>query len=228
MNLNTSLTSLVDIISSVGAPIVCTAVLLILCIKMFKDQQSQLDKMLSAILSNKSHPDSEDTEVLDMINDKIHKELTSILENLNSDRSYVYLYHNGGVSSSGLFFQRMTCTCEVVGQGILPVSTQSQNLHKSSYSLMCNSLKDTKMWFIDDIEDLKLSDSFLYEKALSRHAESLYLYSLVNSYGSPIGFIGIDYCSYAKHATQDEIKKVLSSSATKISSLVDIRSEVSK
>ena len=193
---------------------------------MFKSQQDQLNKLSEGMADSKGHPAREDIEVLDVINNKIHKLLTSVLENTKSDRAYVYLYHNGGVSSSGLFFQRMTCISEVVSEGVLPVSDRSQNLHKSSYSNMCSSLKSTGKWFVSNTDDLRNQDNFLYEKALCKHAESIYTVSLRNNYDSPIGFIGIDYCSVNYSVDESVISKELKSSATKISSLVDIKSEV--
>lgn len=215
---------LVKIIADAGITIVCSAVLIIFCLKMFKTQQEQISILMKG---HKAHPDNEDSEVLDIINNKIHEELRGVLERLKADRSFVYLYHNGGVSSSGLFFQRMSCICEVVSQGILPVSQQEQNLHKGAYSSLCVSLKQHNEWMIDDLETLRHHDDFLYQKMVSRHAKSSYLLALKNAEGHSIGFIGVDYCSYNEDVDVKEIRSVLKVGSTKVSSLVDIKSEVS-
>lgn len=193
---------------------------------MTKKNDRRLDDLLNTI-SQGSHPkNSDDINFLDIVNDKIYTELRGVLEILKSDRSYVFLYHNGGISSSGLYFQRMSCICEVVSEGVLPVSGQYQNIHKGAYSQVCKSLRDSGQYFVPDAEELTVSDSFVYQVARSRHTPSFYFQALRDSQNNVIGFVGVDYCSYNDNTGDEFIAKVLKSTSLKISSLVDVRSEV--
>ena len=223
----------VKLTSDYGVPLICSVVLIGIGIKLFFSNQKMLNKMLDKLVeinekeaSVKEHPDDEDVEMLSIVNTKIHQELSAILLDLKCDRGYVYLYHNGGVSSSGLFFQRMSCISEVVASGVLPVSQISQSLHRSSYFGLCNALKDKGEWFSEDVLELREKDGFLYQRLNSIHTESSYVKSLCNRHGQVIGFVGIDYCSLRDDTGVDKIRKVLTSASSIISTLVDIRGEV--
>ena len=220
------------LVSDLGVPLICSAVLIIIGVKLFTSNQKMLSRMLDKLVeinekeAVKEHPDDEDVEMLSIVNTKIHQELSAILLDLKCDRGYVYLYHNGGVSSSGLFFQRMSCISEVVASGVLPVSQISQSLHRSSYYGLCNALKDKGEWFSEDVLELREKDGFLYQRLNSIHTESSYVKSLCNRHGQVIGFVGIDYCSLRDDTGVNKIRRVLTSASSIISTLVDIRGEV--
>lgn len=216
-------------VSDLGVTIVCSAVLLIFCIVMFKNQQKTIEDLknfISKSSTSKEHPDEEDFEMLDLVNNKIHTELSLLLQSLNCDRSYVYLYHNGGVSSSGLFFQRMSCISEVVGSGVLPVSGMSQALHRSSFSRMLGEIQENGEWCSEDVNQLKDTDGFLFQRMRSTHTESIYVSALKGCQGHVIGFVGVDYCSLNDDVETRLIKSTLKKTSSVISTLVDIRGEV--
>lgn len=217
-------------ISDLGIMVVCSAILLIFCLVMFRNQQKtiqDLKKLVAQLSRPQEHPDEEDFEMLDLINSKIYTELSLLLQSLNCDRSYIYLYHNGGVSSSGLFFQRMSCISEVVGPGVLPVSAMSQNLHRSSYSKMLNLLQENGEWGAEDVLQLRDADGYLYQRFRSTHSESVHIAALKGSQGHVIGFVGVDYCSLNYDVEVELIKSTLRKTSSVISTLVDIRGEVS-
>lgn len=221
------LKELASLITNVGLAIVCSAVLIIFCIAMFKRQQKMIDTLTQA-LNRKEHPSEEDTDLLGKINEKIYDEILGDLSALDADRVFVYLYHNGGVSSSGLFFQRMSCICEVVNSGVLPVSDKSQSLYKGTYATLCKSLADTGEWIVEDTEDLSSVDGFLYQRLVADHTESAYYKVLKDSQGRPVGFVGVDYCSINEQISTSMIMDVLTSSSYKIASLVDMRADAKK
>lgn len=219
-----NLINIIEIIGKYGLPTVCAGVVIFLFLYMFRKQQQQLNLLLES--THKEHPDDEDTEALDVINDKIYGELRSILETSLADRAYVFLYHNGGISSSGLFFQRMSCICEVVSAGVLPMTSEFQNLHKAAYSSMCNSLRSQGHWYVDDVETLKSTDPFMYQTLAGRHVEAMYVKALKDARGGVIGFIGIDYCSLSRNPTSEKVCSDLKSASLRVASLVDIRDEM--
>lgn len=227
-----TITQVAETISNLGVTIVCSAILLIFCVIMFKNQQKMIDNLQNLVIkmgstpASKEHPDVEDIEMLDIVNNKIHVELSLLLQSVGCDRAYIYLYHNGGVSSSGLFFQRMSCISEVVSPGILPVSDISQQLHRSSYSRMLNIVQDEGQWFVEDTGSLLESDGFLFQRFKSTHTESAYMSGLRSSQGHVIGFVGVDYCSLNYDQEKDFILKELKKTSSVLSTLVDIRGEV--
>lgn len=217
-------------IGDYGITIVCSAVLLVFCIVMFKNQQKVVKNLQDAVEKvgsrSNDHPSEDDFEMLDLINNKIHNELSLLLQKLSCDRAYVYLYHNGGVSSSGLFFQRMSCISEVVSSGVLPLSGESQSLHRSSFSRMCNQIQRSGEWYSEDINNLKDVDGFLYQRFRSTHSESVFAAALKSCQGQVIGFIGVDYCSLSYETSSEFIRKEVRKTSSVVSTLVDLRGEV--
>lgn len=222
--------TLIKYIVDVGFTVVCSAVFITLVVRMFNKQQKWLEKFVSQSIENnktKSHPDSEDVEVLDIINRQMTEELRGLLVTLKSDRAYVFLYHNGGMSTSGLYFQKMSCVCEVVGQGVLPLSGCSQQLYRASYAYLCERLKQFSYVEVNDRETVKSTDGFMYNEFVSRHSHSSYFRAIKDADNRVIGFVGVDYCSLNTEVPTDLIRRTLKVVSHKLSPLVDIRDEVS-
>lgn len=219
-----------EAVGNLGVMVICSAVLIWIMVKMFVSQKKIMETLTESLARKdrrtKEHPGEEDAEVLDLINNKIHNELSVLQQELNCDRTYSFLYHNGGISSSGLFFQRMSCISEVVAPGILPISNTSQSIHRSSYSKICSSIQDCNEWFVEDTDVLKEEDGFLYQRFLETRAESVYIRSLRSRQGNVIGFVGVDYCSLRYTEEVDLIRDRLKKSSNVLSTLVDIRGEV--
>ena len=214
---------IVKLVAEYGILVVIGGVFVALTISMFKKQQDLIERLLNEKIKQGEHPSGEDVEVLDEINDKIYQEMRGIMNDLSADRSYVFLYHNGGSSTSGLFFQRMSCICEVVNLGILPMVDSRQGLHRASYATLCDELKNKEYVAYPDAHSLKGVDDFIYQEILSRHAYAVYFKSLVDSNNNVIGFVGVDFCSTEEMASEKEIEKLLRSVSLKISPLVDIK-----
>lgn len=219
-----------EAVGNLGVMVICSAVLIWIMVKMFVSQKKIMETLTESLAHKdrrtKEHPGEEDAEVLDLINNKIHNELSVLQQELNCDRTYSFLYHNGGISSSGLFFQRMSCISEVVAPGILPMSNTSQSIHRSSYSKICSSIQDCNEWFVEDTGVLKEEDGFLYQRFLETRAESVYIRALRSRQGNVIGFVGVDYCSLRYTEEVDLIRDRLKKSSNVLSTLVDIRGEV--
>jgi len=216
----------VEMIANTGIMVVCSAMLLICFIIMFKTQQKHFDLLFKKI-SKGNHPEDDDIEFLDKINERIYVELRGLVDSLQADRAYVFLYHNGGISSSGLYFQKMSCISEVVSTGVLPMLSETQNIHRSSYTSLCSSLKDSYSWSLLNVKDLEKEDPFLYQRLRYRHTYSMMVRAITNSNNQVIGFLGLDYCSYNSYDF-DNIDKVLKNVSHRISVLVDVRSQVDK
>ena len=219
---------IIKLIAEVGFLIVAAGILLFFTWQMFHKNQQWMDKFLEKMVSsgNSCHPGKEEIADLSAINAKIYQETRGLLNALQADRTYVVLYHNGGRSSSGLYFQKMSCICEVVSSGISPFSDSFQQIHRSSYMYMINLLESEKEIVINDTEEVKNMDNFLYTQVVSRHVKSVYMRVLEDIEGSPVGFIGVDYCALNTTIDAAAISKLMRTVGHKISALVDVRDEV--
>ena len=226
--------SLIKSISELGIFVVIAGVFLFLSYKNAESNQRRLDELMKKILSlikpnsnvEPSHPDKTLNKNLDIINQQLFRDCQELMSTLVADRAYIVLFHNGGKSSSGLYFQKMSCICEVTHPGIQPLSNEFQNVHRSSYMYMLDQLKENKKFYVDDVEDYKTIDAFLYNQAVHRHVCSVYMRQLDDIDGDAIGFIGIDYCAPNVTIASDKINGLLKEISHRVSELVDIRDEV--
>lgn len=216
---------IIKLIAEIGFPIVCSGIFLYLAVSTFRKNQEWLESYMKKG-SHGDHPSSEDSVALDAINSRIYQEIRGLLNALEADRTYVFLYHNGGASTSGLYFQKMSCICEVVSQGILPVASEYQGLHRGSYSLLCDELRSKEEVLIPDTSKLNGVDDFLHHVLVSRRALASYYRVLKDVNNHPIGFVGVDYCSLTSDIPDSKISELLKTVSLKVSSLVDIRDEV--
>lgn len=215
---------LVKAISEAGVLIVIAAIFLFITYKREVKFSDWADRMFDR-LNHDEHPDKKTTANLEKVNEKIYQEMLGLLDALDADRSYVVLYHNGGKSQSGLYFQKMSCICEIVHSGIQPMSSEFQNVHRASYNYMINRLNNEDVAIVPLYEDIKGEDPFSYSQLVARHVKSCYMTALKEIDGTHIGFIGIDYC--ADHtASDDEICRLLKTVGHKVEPLVDLRDEV--
>ena len=217
------LTNLVKLVTDYGVSIVCAVILIYLFVKMHQKTESRLDKLLENQIT---HPNAEQIKSVDAINEKIYQESTNLLQALGADRVYIFLYHNGGVSTSGLSFQKMSCVCEVVGQGILPLINERQNLHRTSYVRVCERLAREGFVAAPNTDYLKQLDSFLYNESLERRSYSSYFDALRDVSGMVVGALCVDFCSPHPDKSEEFIKQKVIQAGLRISALVDVKDEV--
>lgn len=186
------------------------------------------DELLDYIkcCKEREHPNAEESDTSDIINEKITEILAYVRTETQADRCYLYLYHNGGRSTSGVSFQRMSCTCEVIAPGILPVAADGQNLHKGSYYTLCKMVRENGRYYVPDVSVLEKTDTMTYYRTQMRHIESLYLRGVKDIDGYTIGFVGLDYCSMNRKTDEKVIDRCMTNAVTRISSLVDIKTSM--
>lgn len=223
-----SVLEIIKAIGDYGVTIVCSAVMLFLFIKMMLNQNDIVKRTLDELMKRLGnvHPTLPESDALDSINENIHNLLQNAQGSLYSDRIYLFLFHNGGKSLSGLSFQKMSCVNEVVKNGIAPCSEQNQLLHRGNFTGLNASLKKTGKYFLQDISSIENSDTFSYYFFKDRHAESVYTYAVKDSDGYVVGFVGIDYCAKNTSVDDSKIETTLSELSIRISSLVNIRKEL--
>ncbi len=223
-------TNVLKAIGDYGLPLVCSGILVFLYIKMVLDRNKIINGLFEKFSQkiDKLHPSTEESYHVDRINESIRELLQKIQNKLNSDRTYLFLFHNGGKSLSGLSFQKMSCINEVVGRGIAPCANTSQALYRTNYADIVNSLKTNKQYVVESLKDIEESSPYIYCFFKDRHAESAYLVPVEDSDGYMIGFIGIEYCSINTIKSKEEIIETLITFSNRISSLVDIKQTITE
>lgn len=215
-------------ISELGILVIIAAVFLYGNIVSNKRRDKKYDEMFERVMSlsdQHHHPDPEETDALDLLSNTMHDILEETLNKLNADRCYICSYHNGGVSTYGTSFQKMSCTNEVVAVGVLPMITETQNIHKGPYKSIMNSFRENEAWYIvKDCEELKEADAFMYSRFVLRHATSCMFRAIRDNDGYILGFIGVDF-SHKIEGVSDvaTIQVALDIASKKLSNLLGIR-----
>lgn len=217
------------VISEYGVLVVIAAIFLGFCIWDRKTMNEMVKKTIENWFNTapSSHPDAAKTRELDIIGDEIYDTLERTRETLHSDRAFVYLYHNGGVSNASLPFQKMSCISESVSVGVLELSDKGQNLQKGPYSKFCRSLRDTGEYIVKDVEEIKEFDSFLYQRIIMRHSQSIVAKAIVDKDGYELGFVAVDFSVPITDEVQLQIiRGTLMKTAQTLSGLVSIERKV--
>ena len=219
MDLN-MITGVAELVVKYGFPVLCAVIVLIFYIVDRKRDKEIIDKLANRAIEY-THPDSKDSNDRDEIDREIHLLLEGLLRHTHASRSYIYLYHNGIVSTSGFSFQKMSCISEAVVSGIAPVASDSQGIQRSPFSELIYSLKEKGEYFVSDIQSLEEKSPYIYEWCSRRHSNACYIKSVKDHQGYIIGFVGIDYASVSERDIEEEkIRTKLNEASVATSSLV--------
>ena len=142
-------------------------------------------------------------------------------EKTNASRVVLVRFHNGGRDMNGLSFLKMSMTNECPGPGFAGISPDFQNLFRSFFSYLCESLIKEDKCYIPDIEILKQKDTTMYEYFLSRNVQALYSIAIKNNEGSIIGFIAIEFVN-KKDVNMEQVEHCLHDKKIKIETILTL------
>lgn len=119
----------------------------------------------------------------------IDKALTDLLEATESDRAYIFRFHNGDTYYNGTHKSKMSNDYEVVKLGVVPQASKLQNIPTSLYLSWIKETIDGRMFYYDinNITDLRVRYS-LKEQGIKAIACAPYYRD-----GKLFAIIGIDY-----------------------------------
>lgn len=228
----TNVIDLTNLIANTSVLIVISAIFILCFRSLFNQFMDKFNKMFDQLFPKDGfrphHPDPIETQEYDLVGDKIHDVLSHLLKELNSDRAFLYVYHNGGVSNSQFSFQKMSCISEVVNIGVLPLSDQAQGLHKGSYSKLCKALREDGEYILKDVEDIRESDAYLYQRIIMRHSKSVAMCAIRDNEGYGLGFVAIDFAQTMtsfSEAEMEHLKAELHEAAPRLGALLEVRKE---
>lgn len=125
-------------------------------------------------------------------NNLVHQLLYKALYEFNWDRAYIYEYHNGGHSISGIDFLKASNTFEVVNDRVQPQQLHLQNLPVGMFAYFNNKILN-KQSICKKVDDIQKEDLGAYQVLKQNGINNIFIIGLFDAKWYPIGFFGIDY-----------------------------------
>ena len=124
-------------------------------------------------------------------NTAINVELTKLLNETNSNRTYVFRYHNGLAAVSGVPFFFQTMTHEIISPGVSRVMRFEQHVPASMHMAVSNQFMRNRCAIVDHADSDVDSQNYWYFQ--TRNAKSLVRCPIFMPNGDLFGFVGIDW-----------------------------------
>ena len=143
------------------------------------------------------------------INMNIINLMENAKERFRADRIQVYDYHNGGHFANGRSALKLSCTYEVVRNGIKSCQQELQGIPLTFIPKFNDILLNNEILYVKDLETIKETMPFTYQIKHSQQVKSFYDIILNNKQGEPIGFLGIQYDNNDIAISEEDKKEIL-------------------
>lgn len=153
-------------------------------------------------------------------NSIVHQLLYKALYEFKWDRAYIFEYHNGGHSISGIDFLKCSNTFEVVNENVPQHQKDLQNLPVGMFAFWNLQILKRQTICLKNIEDMKNQDIWVYQLLKQQGIKSIYVIWLFDAQGHPIGFFGIDYTNWEIPSCDTKMMKDLEILSYKIAGLL--------
>ena len=124
-------------------------------------------------------------------NQNVYKALKYLMDEVNSDRVYVYEFHNGEVYYSGGSQQKFSCTYEDVKDGISSEAHKSQNFRVSNFHYFVDKLLAEGGFCCTALSEIE--DVTFKHLLQDRGVQSFYAVPIQTLEGKIIGLLGVDF-----------------------------------
>jgi hypothetical protein len=128
--------------------------------------------------------------------------LEFILQETEADRSYVLEFHNGEHYFSGRSQQKLSCTYEIVSEGISVESQNIQNIRVSNFHGLVKSISQDKTFAcrnVDQYDDDMSFRAFMQSKGV----KSMFARPIKTLNGKIIGIIILEYVKEPRRWSDD-------------------------
>jgi hypothetical protein len=124
----------------------------------------------------------------------IRDALASVRTQLNADRSYVYMFHNGEYYTNGNSILKMSCTHESSRAGVTKEGDQAQGILVSTVSEAVEGLVESSK-YEDHVTSTQINDlpSCFYRSAMEAQGVTAVAKYPLYKDNNIIGFVGVDY-----------------------------------
>lgn len=169
-------------------------------------------------------------EYIDLTTQRIDCTIDLILSNLvikwSACRAYVFEYFDYDERIQPIPYIVASNTYEVVNKirGVKSEKEKLQRIPLSAIPWWSKQLAQNRQIILHDIDEIKKEDIQSYEILKAQQIQSVYCFSLLDFFGKPIGFAGIDYCVGVKTEIQDVAAyNALKMEIVKIAGLIAIK-----
>lgn len=152
-------------------------------------------------------------------NNLIHQLLYKAMYEFKWDRVYIFEYHNGGHSISGIDFLKASNTYEVVNNRIQPQQISLQNLPVWVFAYW-NVRVLNRQTICKKVDDIEREDLWAYQILKQNGVRSVYIIWLYDAKGYPIGFFWVDYIADDMPKFTDEMHRDIERLSYQISGLL--------
>ena len=153
------------------------------------------------------------------IDTQVNQELHSLLNDTQSDRTYVFRFHNGIPSVAGVPFIFQSNTHEVIRAGVSRVILFSQRIPSSLNSDSNHEFSKRLCVNYTHLDDNQNSIHYWYFE--TRQARSMIRCPFFTKDGDILGFVGIDFITDPPEDLATQSEKKLRSAASKLSVIFD-------
>lgn len=188
-------------------------------IKQNAEQEERFAKMLDQVIVKINGVGVHSKEEEDdnrRVNNFIEAQLSCLLQEEKANRSYVFMYHNGGKDMAGRSFQKMSITNEMTDPITVPIMTNYQNVPRSMFPTLFKTLVSQDVYEIENIDDIEKTDPVLYQMMKTHGVKTAFIHGIKKSNGMVLGFVVIEYVSNACEDVQ-KAKNNLEKKTLKIS-----------
>jgi len=146
------------------------------------------------------------------IDTRVNQELSTLLEDSQADRSYVFRFHNGIPSVAGVPFIFQSNTHEIIRAGVSRVILFSQRIPSSLNSHSNQEFTKRQCMTFTHLDDDQNSINHWYFE--TRQARSMLRCPIFTRDGDIVGFVGLDWMQSAHvESLRDSERKIKSSAA---------------
>lgn len=140
-------------------------------------------------------------------NENVQKALDYVLDQIQSDRAYIFEFHNGDHFYSGNHQQKFSCTYESLNSGVSSESLRLQDLRVSTFNSFIKDvlgLHGEKSFRLQDIE--QINNPLLRNWLDERGIRSSYAFPIETLNHGVVGILCLDYTKQKTKLTKDNIE----------------------
>ena len=167
--------------------------------------------------------DVHDTKITNRIvnNEKINVLLEKLFYQTNADRVLLLEYHNGSNNLSGLPFIKCSANFEIVGDSIIPVASQWQDVQ---LSLLPFAYKLNKLgYWCGDTDSLEELDRGLYYRLKANYTEH-FASCVVHGVDNELGILFVSFKDKPNETHNcQEIKSLIKHASLELSLLLELQ-----
>lgn len=192
--------------------------------KKFEQQAELMQKLLDnqSNLPVKVHT-KEEEEKVSKLNAFIREQIDQLRKETGANRIGFYYFHNGGYSSNGVPFAKMSLYLESLDSESAPVMMMYQNMPQQLMPGVIQEIADDGKYYINDVEEIQKTDSSTYHTLATRGTRHALIQGVRDNLKQMyLGFISVEYSVSDPVKSLEETEVDLSKTAQRISGAMQI------